>query len=159
MNCSCGDLRSYLHVRTPCPVVTQRACHTDQKLHVCTHHLDGLVTVQIQLPLLTAKLVLQLEPGIIVVVWANFDIAAEPVIQHAHTPDELLELEIIEEVISSHRHHTVPNRIVSTTRKHPPPHNIATQTPRRQSQGRLPTKRTESRRLQRQRWYNHSKGQ
>ena len=99
MSCNCGDLRSYLHVRTPCPVVTQRACHTDQKLHVCTHHQDGLVTVQIQLPLLTAKLVLQLEPGIIVVVWANFDMAAEPVIQHAHTPDELLELEINEQQI------------------------------------------------------------
>ena len=69
------------------------------ELHVCTHHLDGLVTVQIQLPLLTATLVLQLEPGIVVVVWANFVVAAEPVIQHANTPNELLVLEIIDEVI------------------------------------------------------------
>ena len=56
------------------------------ELHLCTHHLDGLVTVQIQLPLLTAPLVLQLEPGIVVVVWTNFVIAAEPEIQHAYTP-------------------------------------------------------------------------
>ena len=53
-------------------------------------------------------MVLQLEPGIVVVIWANFVIAAEPVIQHAYTPNELLLLEIIEEVIL--------NRIVSTTR-------------------------------------------
>ena len=79
-------------------------------------HLDGHVTVQIQLPLLTATLVLQHEPGIVVVVWANIVVAAEPVIQHAYTPNELLLLEIIEEVFSSHRLHTVPNRIVSTIR-------------------------------------------
>ena len=64
----------------------------------------------------------------VVVVWANIVIAAEPVIQHAYTPNELLVLEIIEEEISSHRLHTVPNRIVSTTRRKPPPHDIATQT-------------------------------
>ena len=84
---------------------------------MCTHHLDGHVTVQIHLPLLTATLVLQLEPGRIVVVWTNIVNAAEPVIQHAYTPDELLVLEIIEDVFSSHRPHTVPNRIVSTTRR------------------------------------------
>ena len=118
MNCNCEDLRSYLHVQTPCPVVTtqQRHVTTDQELHLCTHHLVGLVTVQIQLPLLTATLVLQLEPGIVVVVWANFVIAVEPEIQHAYTPNELLVLEIIEEEFSSHRLHTVPNRIVSTIR-------------------------------------------
>ena len=49
------------------------------------HDLDGHVTVQINLPLLTATLVLQLEPGIVVVIWANLVIAAEPVIQHAYT--------------------------------------------------------------------------
>ena len=48
--------------------------------------------------------------------WANIVIAAEPVIQHAYTPNELLVLEIIEEVISSHQFHTVPNRIVGTIR-------------------------------------------
>ena len=85
-------------------------------MHLCTLHHDGHVTVQIHLPLLTATLVLQLEPGIVVVVWANIVIAAEPVIQHAYTPKELLVLEMIEEVIYSHRLHTVPNRIVSTTR-------------------------------------------
>ena len=89
---------------------------TVQELHLCTHHLDGLVTVQIKFPLFTAALVLQLEPGIVVVVWANFVIAADPEIQHAYTPNELLVLEIIEEVFSSHRLHTVPNRIVSTIR-------------------------------------------
>ena len=71
---------------------------TVQELHVCTHHLDGLVTVQIHLPLLTATLVLQLEPGIVVVVWASIVIAAEPVIQHAYTPNDLLKLEVIESV-------------------------------------------------------------
>ena len=35
------------------------------------HDLNGHVTVQIHLPLLTATLVLQREPGIVVVVWAN----------------------------------------------------------------------------------------
>ena len=89
---------------------------TVQELHLCTHHLDGLVTVQIQLPLLTATLVLLLEPGIVVVVWANFVIAAEPEIQHAYTPNELLVLEIIEEVFSSHRHNALQRRIVSTIR-------------------------------------------
>ena len=86
------------------------------ELHLCTHHLDGLVTVQIQLPLLTATLVLQLELGIVEVVRANFVLAAKPEIQHAYTPNELLVLEIIEEEFSSYRLHTVPNRIVSTIR-------------------------------------------
>ena len=65
---------------------------------MCTHHLDGLVTVQIHLPLLTATLVLQLEPGIVVVVWANIVIAAEPEIQHANTPNDLLKVEEIDSV-------------------------------------------------------------
>ena len=46
---------------------------------------DGHVTAQIHLPLLTATLVLQREPGIVVVVWANIVIVAEPAIQHANT--------------------------------------------------------------------------
>ena len=71
---------------------------TVQELHVCTHHQDGLVTVQLHLPLLTATLFLQLEPGIVVVVWANIVNAAEPVIQHAYTPNDLLKLEVIESV-------------------------------------------------------------
>ena len=50
-----------------------------------------------KLPLLTAKRVLQLEPGIVVVVWANFVEAAESVIQHANAPNEFLVVEIIEE--------------------------------------------------------------
>ena len=58
MKCNCGDLRSFLHV--------------------WTHDLDGHVTVQKHLPLLTATLVLQREPGKVVVVWANIDNAAEP---------------------------------------------------------------------------------
>ena len=61
-------------------------------------HLDGHVTVQIHLPLRTATLVLQLEPGKVVVDWANIVVAAEPEIQHANRPNELLLLEIIEEV-------------------------------------------------------------
>ena len=47
----------------------------------------GHIAVQIHLPLLTATLVLQLEPGIVVVVWANIVIAAEPAIQQANTPN------------------------------------------------------------------------
>ena len=124
---------------------------TVQKLHLCT------------LPLHTATLALQLEPGIVVVVWANFVIAADPEIQHAYTPNDLLVLEIIDEEYSSHRPHTVPNRIVSTSRKTPPPDDIATQTPPRstlgpQSQGNLPTKSTWSRQMQWQRWNNLPKG-
>ena len=58
---------------------------TYQELHLCTLHLDGHVTVQIHLPLLTATLALQLEPGKDVVVSANIVVAAEPAIQHANT--------------------------------------------------------------------------
>ena len=65
MKCNCGDFRSFLHV--------------------WTHDLDGHVTVQIHLPLLTATLVLQREPGIVVVVWANTVIAAETIIEYANT--------------------------------------------------------------------------
>ena len=65
MKGNCGDLRSFLHVRT--------------------HDHDGHVTVQIHLPLLTTTLVPQLEPGIVVVVWANIVIAAEQkVSMHTH---------------------------------------------------------------------------
>ena len=78
-----------------------RHVNTEEELHLCTLHLDGHVTVQIHLPLLTATLVLQLEPGIVVVVWANIVIAAEPAIQQANTPNVLLVLEIIDEVFSS----------------------------------------------------------
>ena len=115
-NCNCGKPQFSARLDPmPCRH-NNRHVNTDQELHLCTLHLDGHVTVQIHLPLLTATLVLQLEPGIVVVVWAKNVIAAEPVIQHAYTPNELLVLEIIEEEISSHRLHTVPNRIVSTTR-------------------------------------------
>ena len=97
---------------------------------MCTLHLDGHVTVQIYLPLLTATLVLQLEPGIVVVVWANFVNAADPVIQHADTPNVFLVLKIRDDVFSSHRPHAVPNRIVEQSgKKKPAPHDIATQTP------------------------------
>ena len=61
-------------------------------------------------------LVLQLEPGIVVVVWANIVNAAETAIQQANTPNVLLVLEIIDEVFSSHRSHAVPNRIEKTIR-------------------------------------------
>ena len=43
-------------------------------------------------------------------------VAAEPAIQHANTPNDHLELEIIDSVFSSQRPDTVPNRIVSTIR-------------------------------------------
>ena len=59
---------------------------------VCTsglHDLDGHVTVQIHLPHLTATLVLQLEPGKVVVVWAKIVIAADPIIEHANTLNTL----------------------------------------------------------------------
>ena len=52
-----------------------------------------------------------------VIVSANSVVVAEPAIQHANTPNNLLVLEIIEEVFSSYRLHTVPNRIVSTIRR------------------------------------------
>ena len=128
MSCNCGDLHSFLHDWTPCPDKTQRACHTVQELHLCTLHQDGHVTVQIHLPLLTATLVLQLEPGIVGVVWANIVIAAESNSACIHTERPLGTGKNVEQ-LSSLRLHTVPNRIVSTTRKHPPPHDIATQTP------------------------------
>ena len=89
---------------------------TQTKNCTCARTTNGHVSVQIHLPLLTATLVLQREPGKVVVVWANIVLATEPVIQHAHTLDELLVLEIIEEGISSQLH-TVPNRIVGTTRR------------------------------------------
>ena len=54
-------------------------------LHDWTPDLDGHVTVQIHLSLLTATLVLQLEPGKVVVVWAKNVIAADPIIEHANT--------------------------------------------------------------------------
>ena len=115
-NCNCGKPQFSARL-DPMP------CHhnnghvtTVQELHLCTLHLDGLVTEQIHLPLLTATFVLQLETGKDVVVWANFVIAAEPAIQHANTPNVLLVLEIIEDVFSSNRTHAVPNRIISTMR-------------------------------------------
>ena len=43
------------------------------------YDLDGHVTVQIQLPLPTATRVLQREPRIVVVVWANIVIAVDPI--------------------------------------------------------------------------------
>ena len=87
---------------------------TVQELHLCKHHLDGHVTAQIHLPLLTATLVLQLEPGIDVAVSANIVVAAESAIQHANTPNDLLVLERNDSVFSSHWPHAVPNEIVST---------------------------------------------
>ena len=53
---------------------------------VNVHH-DEHVTAQIHLPLRTATLVLQLEPGKEDVVSANVVVAAEPAIQHANTPN------------------------------------------------------------------------
>ena len=88
---------------------------TVRELHLCKHHLDGHVTAQIHLPLLTATLALQLEPGKEVVVSANYVVAAEPAIQHANT-QRLVILEIIDSEFSSHRPHAVPNEIVSTIR-------------------------------------------
>ena len=129
--------------------VTPRNATAETYAVFCTsglHGLDGHVTVQIHLPLLTSTLVHQLEPGIVVVVWANIVVAAEPVIQHAYTPNELLVLEIIEEefpIISF----TVPNRIVSSIRSETTTnttsrrkHSRSTKGP--QNQGRLPTKST-----------------
>ena len=65
-------------------------CHnnghvTQTKNCTCARTTNGHVSVQIHLPLLTATLVLQREPGKVVVVWANTVLATEPVIQHAHT--------------------------------------------------------------------------
>ena len=60
------------------------------------HDHQGHVTVQIHLPLFTATLVFQLEPGKVVVVSANIVNVAEPAIQHANTTNELLVLKILE---------------------------------------------------------------
>ena len=76
------------------------------ELHLCKHHLDGHVTAQIHLPLLTATLVLQLEPGKDVVVSANIAIVAEPAIKHANTTQRII----------NHRPHADPYRIISTVR-------------------------------------------
>ena len=46
----------------------------------------AMSTVKKHLPLLTATLVLQLEPGKKEAVWANIVVAAEPAIQHATHP-------------------------------------------------------------------------
>ena len=100
----------------PSWVKNQSKAHPGQHFHTITVHHDGLIAVQIQLPLLTAALVLQHEPGKNVNVSAKSVVAAEPAIQHANTPNVLLVLEIIEEGISSQWPDTVPNRIVSTTR-------------------------------------------
>ena len=80
-------LHSFLHC------LNHRAPVVDNSGHV------NNLSEQIHLPLLTATLVHQHKPGIVVVVWANFVNAAEPEIQHANTPNELLVLEIIEEVL------------------------------------------------------------
>ena len=138
-----------LHLRRP-PQFSARLdsmpCHntTGMSHCLCTLHHDGHVTVQIHLPLLTATIVLQLEPGRVVVVWANIVIAAEPVIQHAYTQNDPLVLEINVEQFSSLRPHAVPNRIVKLSGVKPqPPHDIATQT--HPQQGSLPTKSTRPR--------------
>ena len=57
-----------------------------QHFQADTLHLDGLVTVQIQFPLHTATLALELEPGKDVVVGANLVVVAEPDSQQAYTP-------------------------------------------------------------------------
>ena len=57
-----------------------------QHIHDTTVHLDDHIAVQIQLPLLNATLVCQLEPGIVEIVGANLVVAAEPDIQQAYTP-------------------------------------------------------------------------
>ena len=113
-NCNCGETTVFCTSGPHALSEQQRACYQSPRTAPVNDHHDDHVTVQIHLPLLTATLVLQLEPGIVVVVWANIVEAAEPVIQHANSPNELMILEIIDEVFSSHRLHTVPNRIVST---------------------------------------------
>ena len=57
MSCNCGDLRSFLHVWTPCPVVTTTGMSHCPELHLCKHHLDGHVTAQIHLPLVVVCVV------------------------------------------------------------------------------------------------------
>ena len=62
-----------------------RRRHTPgQHFHDTTVHLDGHVAEQIQLPLLTATLAINLNREE-VIVSANSVVAAEPVIQHAYT--------------------------------------------------------------------------
>ena len=95
-------------------------------------------------------LVLVISSRVVVVVWASFVIAADPEIQHAYTTNDLLVLEIIDEVFSSHRPHTVPNRIVSTTRSEK-------STTTRHRDANTPAAHV-CRQLQWQRWSNHSKG-
>ena len=98
----------------------RRTATAETSAVICTsglHDLDGHVTVQIHLPLLTATLVLQLEPGIVVVVWAKIVIAGDPVIEHANTPNDERVLDVIDGVFSLHRHNAVPCRTTSTTRR------------------------------------------
>ena len=74
----CDLLPSWVRTDTP-----------GQHYHAITVHLDGHEHGKIHLPLRTATFVLQLEPGIVVVVGANLVVAAEPGIQHAKIPSVL----------------------------------------------------------------------
>ena len=77
-NCNCGKPQFSARLDSmPCRHNNGHV-NTDQELHLCTLHLDGHVTVQIHLPLLTATLVLQLEPGIVGVVWQISSLLLNP---------------------------------------------------------------------------------
>ena len=69
------------------------------------------------IPLPTATLVLQHEPGKVVVVWANIVIAGDPVIEHANTPNDERVLDVIDGVFSLHGLSAVPRNIASTIRR------------------------------------------
>ena len=59
-NCNCGKPQFSARL-DPMPCRHNNGhVTTVQELHLCTLHLDGLVTVQIQLPLLTATLAFNL---------------------------------------------------------------------------------------------------
>ena len=90
------------------------------------HDLDGHVTVQIQLPLLTATLVHQHKPGIVVVVGAKIVVAAVPVIEHADTPNVLLVQEGKDGVLSFIGNATQRESYAPSGVKHPPSYDMAT---------------------------------
>ena len=110
----CDPLSSWVKNRSrhhQCQAEARRRHSYGQHFCTITVHLEGLVTVQIHLPQLTATLSLQHEPEVVVIVGANLVVAGDPVIQHAYAPDVLLELEVLDGVLSRHRLHAVPKRI------------------------------------------------
>ena len=147
MNCSCGDIRSFLRFRTPCPVVTTTGISPLPKNCTCTR-----ITRMVMSPhrytshCLRRHFVLQLDPGKEEVVSANIVNA----IQHAKTTQRIFNQRphadpyriistvrietstttrhrdaytpaagqpVDEMMLENYRLHTVPNRIVSTTRR------------------------------------------